>query len=303
MMMNPQHQARRSAMTLLELLIVLAITAILLGLLLAAVQQARVAAARLQCQNKLRQLGIALHHYHDTYRVLPPGHRSRLNPTGMQLSGWPLSILPYLEQTAVDVNARDAYSRASVPFVNPPHVGLATVLPAFNCPADDRIATPQFAPRSKIMVAFTSYLGVSGNDYSTHDGVLFQDSHVRFSDISDGLSNTLLLGERPPSKDFQFGWWYAGTGQRFTGSADMILGVREQNITPGWFRLCPPGRYPFGLGRFDFQCSMFHFWSPHASGANFLFCDGSVHFLAYSAASILPALATRAGGEAISLPD
>lgn len=303
MAIHTMQRGRRSAVTLLELLVVFAVIAILMGLTLAAVQHARASAARLQCQNNIKQIGLALYQYHDTYQVFPPGHRSRRNPDGMPLSGWPVSILPYLEQVSLEVNARDAYRKVPVPFLNPPHTGLAIPVPVFICPSDNRIATTQFAPRSKISVAFTSYLGVSGRDYSTHDGVLFQDSHIRLPDITDGTSNTLLLGERPPSKDFQFGWWYAGTGQKFTGSLEMTLGAVEQNLLPAWFKLCPPGSYPFMPGRFDDQCSMYHFWSPHSGGANFLYSDGSVHFLSYSAASVLPALATRAGNEVVSIPD
>ena len=111
--------------------------------------------------------------------------------------------------------------------------------------------------------------------------------------------------ERPPSADFQFGWWYAGTGQRFTGSADVVLGVREPNLQPVTVGSpCGPGSYPFAPARgFDDPCGMFHFWSPHPGGANFLFADGSVRFLKYSADPILPALATRAGNEAVAVPD
>src|SRR5437870_10645760 len=94
-------------------------------------------------------------------------------------------------------------------------------------------------------------------------------------------SNTLLAGERPPSADFQFGWWYAGAGQKFTGSADMILGVRERNILLGRLGACPPGPYQFRPGNLGNQCDMFHFWSLHDGGAWFLFADGSVRFLTY----------------------
>jgi prepilin-type processing-associated H-X9-DG protein len=144
---------------------------------------------------------------------------------------------------------------------------------------------------------------VSGKNYSTRDGMLFQNSRTRLIDATDGTSNTLLLGERPPSTDFQFGWWYAGVGQRGSGSGDIILGVREANLQPVTTGSCPPGNYPFMSGNFNNQCDMFHFWSPHPGGANFAFGDGSVHFLSYSANDILPALASRAGGEPVAIPD
>jgi prepilin-type processing-associated H-X9-DG protein len=148
--------------------------------------------------------------------------------------------------------------------------------------------------------AVTHYLGVSGARDGS--GVLFMNSAVRMADVRDGVSNTLAVGERPPSSDDHFGWWYAGVGQILDGSLDTHLAAIQYNQT---FRAptCPNGPYTFQSGNANHLCDMFHFWSQHAGGANFLFCDGSVHFLPYSAAAILPMLATRAGGEAVSLPD
>ena len=97
-------------------------------------------------------------------------------------------------------------------------------------------------------------------------------------------------------------WWYAGAGQRFSGSADMLLGVLEQNVMPVTSGSCAPGYYPFAPGNLRNQCDMFHFWSLHENGAHFLFADGSVRFLSYSAAPIMPALASRDGGEVVDIP-
>jgi prepilin-type processing-associated H-X9-DG protein len=295
----------RRALTVVELLVSIAIIGILLALLLAGVQRVRESAARLRCQNNVKQIALALHQYHDTHQVLPPGHRSLRNRDLMPFTGWPLSVLPYVEQQTLADRARTTFRFVPFPFLNPPHVGLSSVVPAVTCPSDYRITTPQISQRTKTLVAFTSYLGVSGTSPSAKDGVLYQDARVRLTDIVDGTSATLLLGERPPSADFQFGWWYAGVGQRLTGSADMILTVREPNLQPIMSgSTCGPGNYPFMPAEgFDDQCGMFHFWSPHSGGANFAFCDGSVRFLSYSADPIMPALATRAGGEPVTIPD
>lgn len=297
--MAPQrHPEARVGFSLIELVVVIGITAALLGLLLSAVQQVRESAARTQCRNNLKQLALALHSYHDANHRLPPGQRSARNPDRMPYSGWPLSILPYLEQVALYQQSQAAYRAASLPFRNPPHVGLATPLALLACPSDARAPGPQTSRRTREVIALTCYLGVSGKDYSTRDGVLFQDSQVGFADVTDGLSNTLMLGERPASADLQFGWWYAGVGQLGTGSADLILGVREQNLQPILAGSpCGPGAYPFSSGQFSDPCAMFHFWSPHPGGANFAFTDGSVRFQVYAVNPLMPALASRAAGE------
>src|SRR5439155_5527934 len=98
----------RGAFTLLELLVAIAIIAILFGLLLAAVQRVRESAARLKCQNNIKQLTLALHQYNDANSALPSGHRSLRNPDRMPFSGWPLSILPFIEQPALYEKGRTA---------------------------------------------------------------------------------------------------------------------------------------------------------------------------------------------------
>lgn len=277
---------RPSFITLLELLVVIGILAVLLGLLLPAVQKVREAAARIKCGNNLRQIGLAAHQYHNARGSFPSGVCSFT--ARYPSASWLTLLLPYLEQEPLWRTTEDAYRQSRSPFRNPPHVGLATVIPTFSCPSDGRADQPQFAPRDKLRVALTSYLGVEGLDLTTKDGVLFKDSQVRIADITDGTSHTLLAGERPPSTDFQFGWWYAGAGQQFTGSAEMVLGVREQNkmlVTSG---SCAPGTYSFVPGSLGNQCDLFHFWSVHSGGAFFVCADGSVHFLGYGAAPLCP---------------
>lgn len=292
--------AARGGFTLVEFLVVIAIIAILIALAVPAVQRVRDAAARAECQNNLKQLGLAAHQYHDARRSLPAGMRWDGARDRYRLSSWLTHLLPYIEQAPLWAATEAAYRESPSPFNNPPHVGLATVVPLFVCPADGRGSQTQLAQRERLTVALTNYLGVSGRDVDRRDGVLFRDSRVRWADVTDGLSHTLLAGERPPSPDFQFGWWYAGVGQRFSGSCDMVLGVEEQNLMPVTAGSCPPGTYRYGPGDPGDPCAMYHFWSPHINGANFLFCDGSVRFLGYDAAPILPALASRAGREPVN---
>jgi prepilin-type processing-associated H-X9-DG protein len=213
-------------------------------------------------------------------------------------------LLPYLEQDAQWQQAQRAFAQDKSFLHNPPHTGLTTVLPIYACPADSRTSNVGRLRNGNFTVALTSYLGVSGSKAFANDGLLFLDSHVRFADVTDGTSNTLCVGERPPSADQVLGWWYAGEGQDKDGSADLVLSARERNVNPTYGGNCPEGPYQFGPGQIRNQCDAYHFWSPHTGGgAHFLFADGSVRFLRYSAAPLMPALASRARGEAVSPPD
>ena len=214
---------------------------------------------------------------------------------------WQTRLLPYLEQEPLWDYTEEAYEITPSPFNNPPHVGLATVMRAYACPSDTRAFSAQ-ETHGGIQVALTSYLGVSGTVVGRNDGVFFLDSQVAFKDICDGTSNTVIVGERPASADCWYGWWYAGLGQHGTGSADMILGVREVNLGDDYTSGCPLGPYHFQPGNLNQQSDLFHFWSLHSGGAHFAFADGSVHFLSYSVDDILPALATRNGREAVTAP-
>jgi prepilin-type processing-associated H-X9-DG protein len=287
----------RRAFTLVELLVVLGLIMMLIGLLMPAIQKVRAAADRMLCASNLRQLGIALHHYHGDYERFPPGYTSIKPQEPFPRMTWLTRLLPYIEQDPLWTTTVSAYSQTRFAFRNPPHVGFGTPIKLFGCPSDERISAPQPTLRGR-MAALTSYLGVLGTDYRVTDGVLYRDSRTRITDIHDGASNTLLIGERPPSPDNFYGWWYAGFGQNGTGSLDMLLGARERNFGGGTISGCPPGPYAFGPGRLNNLADVFHFWSLHPGGAHFLFADGSVHFLNYGLdPAIVPAMATRSGGE------
>jgi prepilin-type N-terminal cleavage/methylation domain-containing protein/prepilin-type processing-associated H-X9-DG protein len=286
---------QRRGLTLLETLVVIAIIGVFIGLLLPAVQRVRDTVLRTRCLHQLRQIGLALHQYHDAQGSLPPGVSYHDGTDPQPFLSWNSRILPFLEQQVLWERTQQAFAKDKSFLHNPPHTNRTVVMPLFSCPADPRtLSVEQLADGQR--VTFTDYLGVEGTTLFRGDGVLFVDSHVRLTDIADGASNTLCVGERPPSADGIFGWWYAGEGQNKTGSGDMVLGVREYN-TGQYSRDCPLGPYSFGPGRPQNQCDAFHFWSLHIGGAHFLFADGSVHFLSYSSASVLPALATRGGGE------
>ena len=214
--------------------------------------------------------------------------------------GWNTRLLPFLEQDNLWAQTVEAYAREKWFLRNPPHVGLSIPMPIYSCPSDGRMRNGlQFG---SMKVAFTSYLGVEGTDQFHKDGLFFLDSRTRFADITDGMSNTLMVGERPPSADGVLGWWYGGEGQSKDGSGDMVLGVRELNVST-YGTDCSAGPYEFGPGKVSNQCDAFHYWSLHSGGANFLFADGSVRFLSYSAEPVMTALATRAGQEVFEIPE
>jgi prepilin-type processing-associated H-X9-DG protein len=291
----------RVAFTVLELVVVMAIMGLLLALILAAVQRVREAAARLKCQNNIRQIALGLHHYHDTRGRLPPGVSSGVSGNPYPYASWLTRLLPYMERDDLWRLSESAFAKDANFLNDPPHTGLSTWVAPYTCPSDGRTHGVYTLPKGK-RVAFTSYLGVEGTNQFTTDGVLYLDSRVRFADVTDGLSATLMFGERPPNTDGLLGWWYAGWGQSQDGSAEMVLGVREKNYFI-YGATCPQGPYHYGPGNPSNRCDVFHFWSLHPGGANFAFADGSVRFLSYSADPIMPALATRNGGERVQVPD
>ncbi|MFO0922999.1 MAG: DUF1559 domain-containing protein [Pirellulales bacterium] len=292
-----------NGVSLVELMVCLTIISILTALLLQGVQAVREASRRMACQNNLKQIALALHSFHDAHSLLPPGHRSKLHPDKMEFSGWTLNVLPYLEQYPLYTEATKDYANQSSPF-RPPHSGLSRVVPTFLCPSDGRVVQAQYYAKSDFFVGLTSFLGVAGESaVDVRNGLLFSDSRESLKTIADGTSNTLLIGERPPNANYRFGWWYAGAGQLFTGSCDMVLGTREPNVVLGDFDpSCGGGRYSFRPSRISSECGAFHFWSLHPNGANFALADGSIRLIGYQAEPILPALSTKSGSEIVEVP-
>lgn len=196
----------RRGITLIELLVVIAIIGTLLGLLLSAVQRARWSALRVQCLNNLKQIGLALHGYHNAYATFPPGCGYRNGADPYPYMSWQTRLLPFIEQQNLWKQTQQAFEQDRWFEKVPPHVGFKTVMPLYVCPAD---------PRSREGISVlkagpTSYLGNEGIDFHSRNGVLYLDSKVRIGDIYDGTSNTFIVGERPPSAQGNFGWWYAG---------------------------------------------------------------------------------------------
>ncbi len=310
------NTTRRVGFTLIELLVVIAIIGILIALLLPAVQKVREAAGRTKCANSLKQVGLALHSYYDINGTLPFGltlHSPYTKPPDDRWYwSWMAILLPYLEQQNLYNSALDYVHRTNNwnPWF-PENPALYAPQPMYQCPMDERsLVAAKVVNGWTIHVAFTEFLGVTGTVMDANDGLFFPDSHIRFAEITDGLSNTLMVGERPASKDLVFGWWFAGAGQQSlkypyqNGSSDVVLGVNEINTSGDYH--CPSGAahpYHFGPGDLNNNCDQFHFWSLHPGGAHFLLADGSTQFFNYSInLDILTALSTRAGGEAAQSP-
>jgi prepilin-type N-terminal cleavage/methylation domain-containing protein/prepilin-type processing-associated H-X9-DG protein len=280
----------RGAFTLIELLVVIAIIAILIALLVPAVQKVRAAAAQTTCQNQMKQIGLALHNYHGVHKRFPPG-RSKTNYTSAYTyPGWMHHILDHLEQTAIQ--GKEQATALST---------RGDLIRNFLCPADLRDLIP--ATVGGTTRGFTSYLAVTGSDWN--DGVFQADSKgVPILDIQDGASNTVMVGERPPNPNLVW-------GEHLLSDFDTILPVKntlmiptspyETSMLPAPYNCNIKVPYFFTLGKVDDNCDLYHYWSFHSEGANWIFADGSVRFINYNAGlTVIPQLATRSGQEVMN---
>ncbi len=290
--------------TLIELLVVIAIIAILIALLLPAVQQAREAARRSQCKNNLKQIGLALHNYHDVHRTFPSGwiavENGRQNAhEGVSGAGWGVMILPLLDQAPL-------YGQfvPSVAINDPRNAGfINTPLTVFQCPSDPKPDTwhiMQEGTSTRLAELPTAnYVGsfgtqeldgcenapgtapVRSNGQCIGDGPFYHNSKVQIRDITDGTSSTLLVGER--RTDPRLGWYSTWPGmvpegeeafQRILGSADHVPNHPSAHLD-------------------DFS-------SHHEGGSQFVLGDGSVRFLSENIdQGVYQSLATIQGGEVV----
>jgi prepilin-type N-terminal cleavage/methylation domain-containing protein len=301
---------RRQGFTLIELLVVIAIIAVLIALLLPAVQQAREAARRSQCLNNLKQLGLALHNYHDNHGAFPPGWVGANGPLGSDMEalngfGWGAHVLPYVDQQPL-YNQLNFKASCFNPATNA--LAMKTVLSVFRCPSDPSTdswtifdeATGSTALASLPTANYVGSFGTEGaEDLCTGpqfpgakcagDGVFYHNSVTRIRDLTDGTSNTLIIGEHRTDTrsvitaggepEWHSTWvGYIAGGQE---AAARILGVSDH--TPN---------------HHDQHMDDFASW--HTGGVHLLMGDGRVRFLTENVdTNLWKGLATRSGGELI----
>jgi prepilin-type N-terminal cleavage/methylation domain-containing protein len=249
--MPSRKATHRSGFTLIELLVVVAIIAILIGLTLPAVQKVRAAAARSQCRNNLKQIGLAYHGHHDTYKHFPAGF---VTPSNF---GWGTALLPWLEQAPLHKAMNVTMTTLAV------DGNTQLPLAIFLCPSD-------YGPEiSKWFTVGTD--GFARSNYVASEQVSDGNSKWRITDITDGTSTTIMVGERDTLNNIGAVW--AGRDKREPGvSVASVMG------RPNW-----PINTPYAGGdtccAADAHGTRFAWTSLHSGGAHFVFADGAVHFL------------------------
>jgi prepilin-type N-terminal cleavage/methylation domain-containing protein len=303
----------RAAFTLLELLVVLAIIGTLIALLLPAVQKVREAANRVRCQNNLKQIGLALHAYHDQKGSLPPGYVRVPMPAGMGPCpntpgdptdtdpgwGWAALLLPYLEQ---DNLYRQIDLRS--PARDPRYEQLrTTMLSIFICPSD--WAAGIYTMESDLgqpmgRAATNSYAACYGSgrrisqEPDQGNGLFFRNSRIRLTDITDGTSNTLAIGERAAvlTRTPWVGAPCEGTIHITPRAPTNSKAVGDSPTQP----LAQTGSHTLN----DSSADPDNFFTPHRAAGQFVFADGSVRGVPTTIDPLIfQALSTRAGGEVV----
>lgn len=296
--MNLEDTSPRPGHSLVELLVVIGIIGVIVSLTLPAVQRIRESASRLSCQNKLKQIALAAHNYHDTHSQLPPGcELYRRNGRVYGALQWTQLLLPYLELDNLFGETWLAFQKDPNLYDNPPHIHLSTVVAVYCCPSDGRLSSP-ITDKEGNTGAYASYFGSTGtnpNNAGGPDNGAFGADLVTFT---DGTSQTIFIGERPPPGVRLSGSWYAFGYLPKWGYDTYSRELYGYVDNPFYSDPCQKP-FRFGPGRVENPCDSHHFWSFHPGGANFAFADGSVRFLSYAVAPIIPALATRNGGEVI----
>jgi len=284
---------RRIGFTLVELLVVIAIIGVLIALLLPAVQQARESARRMQCSNNLKQLGIALHNHHDTHGQFPPGYvfDSSVNTAGDPTWGWGVFMLPFMEQTNVYEELRPAEQTLLSALGNAQDLlTMQTNLPAFRCPSatgpdlnDERLLNDEATAVSNYIGCNSSDLaarndGIPATNYGA-DGIFWENSECDFAEITDGTSNTFAIGERAWQMNRRNG---TGKANYFAGNVYGVAGRLVVGSSPDpnldLYSVLGGTVREINWARADiYEHSSFS--SNHPGGVQFLFCDGSVHFI------------------------
>ena len=289
---------KRRGFTLIELLVVIAIIAILVALLLPAVQQAREAARRSSCKNNMKQIGLALHNYHDVHTTFPPGYISvdpvNTGSTEPGLYSWGAFILPYVEQAPLydllNVGNVRLQDNLAIPAIRS---ALQTPISVFSCPSDTGPGTNNWVlaatnynrnltdgTNNAIPIAKSNYVMVSGSynsttpavnpaSYGSPNGIGGQNSKTKFRDITDGTSSTLAIGERA---------WKVGTLVVGAGNA-IGFSASNSNIKNGGTALLGLAYNGINQNVINLNHQTRGFHSPHVGGAHFVLCDGSVRFL------------------------